>query len=459
MGRIWAVAKNLIREVLRMRVLMVTLTLLTLGYTVGFALWLYAGQGRVDEKVQTFLSYSLSIAATVLSFFTIFISAAAVSRDLKRREIYTVATKPISRGGYLAGKFMGLVLLNLVLLVMNGILIYSLARGLAYFPDKSESEAFRLKEIVFVARESVKPPLPDVSETVRAQVEKMIEQRKQEEPAYQRDAAMVASMRLTLTREVTKQEILRLRTAPPGGQLVWHFKGVRPRDPQQGIIIIRYKHDVSLSPPNQTVTSQWLFGAADPTVAGGTMGVTRDVVRTPHEFGIPVSEVSSTGELYLCYHNPVENAPVSVIFPPEDGLEVLYVVGGFEGNFLRTLMLLYFRLLFLSIFGVAVGAWVSYPVAVLVLLVIYVLGASSGFIQYAMKWEAQAMQQHFTSLLLYAMPRFGVFDPVGLIEKGRLVSLNLLGGCWLELVILKGGLAGGLGYLVFKLRELARVIV
>jgi hypothetical protein len=138
---------------------------------------------------------------------------------------------------------------------------------------------------------------------------------------------------------------------------------------------------------------------------------------------------------------------------------VLFVVGGFEGNFLRSLALQFFRLIFLSILGVAMGAWVSYPVAVLVMMVIYVLGLSNDFIMGAMRWEAQAMQAEITRYIMYVMPRFSIYDPVGAIEKGRLVSWDLVGGGWLELVILKGGLAAGFGYLVFRLRELARIIV
>jgi hypothetical protein len=459
MGRIWAVAKNLIREVMRMRILMISLTLMTLCYTAGFALWLYAGQGRVDEKVQTFLSYSLSISGSVLGFFTIFISAASVSRDLKHREIYMVVTKPISRGGYLAGKLIGLVLLNLSLLGLNGVMIYGLARGLAYFSDGGESEMFRLQELIFVARQSVKPPIPDVSETVRQQVEKVVEQRKQEDVTYQTNPALVSQLRRTLQREMEQQEIMRHRTVPPGGQITWHFEGIRPINPQSGVIIIRYKHDVSLSPPGETVTSQWLFGAADPTVSGGMMHVSRDVIRTAHEFGVSANELSANGDLYVTFVNPLENRPVSVIFPPEDGIEVLFVVGGFEGNFLRTLALQFFRLIFLSILGVAMGAWVSYPVAVLVMMVIYVLGLSNDFIMGAMRWEAQVMQAEITRYVMYVMPRFSIYDPVGAIEKGRLVSWNLVGDGGLELVILKGGLAAGFGYLVFRLRELARIIV
>ena len=127
MNKIWAIARNLIIEVLRMRILMVFILVVTVCNTVFLALWLHAYSGRVDEKVQTFLSYSLSFTTTFLALLTIFISIATITRDIKRKEIFTVATKPIKRIHYLTGKFFGTAILNLVLLSVSAVMIFALA--------------------------------------------------------------------------------------------------------------------------------------------------------------------------------------------------------------------------------------------------------------------------------------------------------------------------------------------
>ena len=84
-----------------MRALIVFLGFATLLYTLGFAWWLHRSTGQADEKVQTFLSYSLSMATILLSFVVIFVSIGTITRDIKRKEIFTIATKPISRGHFL----------------------------------------------------------------------------------------------------------------------------------------------------------------------------------------------------------------------------------------------------------------------------------------------------------------------------------------------------------------------
>ena len=108
MGQIWAVARNLIVETLRIRSLVIFVLLVVGILTVGFGFWLHdSSSGLGDQKIQTFLSHSFRFSFNFLSFLTIFISIASISRDIKRREIYTIVTKPISRGRYRWVNFWG----------------------------------------------------------------------------------------------------------------------------------------------------------------------------------------------------------------------------------------------------------------------------------------------------------------------------------------------------------------
>ncbi len=459
MDQVWAVARTVLMEFFRMRVLMALLLLVILSYTAGLAYWLYAGSGQADEKVQTFLSYGLSLACAAQSLLTIFFSASTVSREVRRKEIFLVTTKPIRRGEYLAGKFAGLAVLNLMLLILHGGLIYGLAKGIGHYSEKSPMEAARLQELVFIARESVKPPDPDVAEEVRQQVEKIVEEKKKEEPLYVRNPQQLEAMRNTLTRELEKQAIARRGWVTPGQALTFHFSGVKPIDREKGLIFIRYEQDVSVSPDGSQLYGQWAFGPVDPLAQGGERVDTRDVIRTIHEFPIPASAVSPDGDLYVTYRNPLENRPVTVIFPVGKGIEVLYTVGGFEANFLRTLLMIYFRLLYLSVLGLALGAWLSFPVAGLSILVVFLMGSLSGFISDAMQWEAGKSQQTITYWILFFMPHFSVYDAVSYLEKGRVVTWLFVSQCWITMVLISGGIAGLIGYLIFKFRELARVIV
>ena len=461
MRPIWAVARNLIIEVLRMRALVIFSAFVLGLCTVGLAFWLHTTQGRADQETQTFLSYSLSFTWHYLAFFTIFTSIATITRDIKRKEIYTVATKPISRGGVLLGKFLGMALLNLVLLALVGAVIYGAARTLQRTEPTTQDERRRMAELVFTARRAIVPPLPDVEEQVLQKVEQDMKLEREREPDM--DARAVRNMRFALEHDYTKQFILRQRSVPPGQHIVWHFAGVKPAQPDSDLVFIRYKHDVSRTPGDLAVTSQWAFGPDPDVIHTGTRLDTRDVIRTVHEFAIPASVVSAQGDLYVAYRNPVVNAPITVIFPAqgrnEIGIEVLYAASTFEYNFLRALLAMYLRLVFLALLGTALGAWLSFPVAVLVLMIVFVFGLSSNFILDAVKWSAGGALQAFAKGILFVLPEFAAYDPVPDIEKGRIVSGRLLFNASFFMLGIKGALAALFGYAVFRIRELARVIV
>jgi hypothetical protein len=457
MGRIWAVARNVMLEVVRLKGLMFFLILLTLAYTLGFAVWLDQSSGQADEKVQTFLSYSLSAMMAVLSFLTIFVSIATITRDIKRKEIFTITTKPIGRSQYLAGKLLGMAVLNLVLLVLSGSLIYGVTRGLAHYSSETESEKARLRELVLVARKSVKPPLPDVGGEVVKRVEQLAQQEIRDKAMT--DPVQINAMRQKLYRDIFKLLITEKTAVAPGSHKVFHFENIVPVDRENGIVFIRYKQDVSVNPESLKTYGQWLIGPEDPLRVGGRGLETYDEIRTFHEFAVPVSDLSAYGDLYVAYRNPVENAPTSVIFPPDTGIEALYVVGGFEGNFLRALLAIYLRLLFLSVLGLAMGAWVSYPVAVLIALIVFLMGVCSNFILDAMKYEGGEVQGYMIQKIMQFVPNFSAYDPVPQIERGQVVPWEFIGQCGLYMILIKGGIIAFFGTLIFKFRELARVIV
>ena len=110
MHSIWAVAINTIRQALRMKVALVFIVLLivlipVLGYTT-------TGDETLKGRLQTFVSYSLSLTSFSLCLLTIIVSIYSVTSDIDQRQIYTVITKPIYRYQLLLGKLLGVLLLD-----------------------------------------------------------------------------------------------------------------------------------------------------------------------------------------------------------------------------------------------------------------------------------------------------------------------------------------------------------
>jgi hypothetical protein len=471
MGQIWAVARNLIVETLRIRSLVIFVIIVMGILTVGFGFWLHdSSSGLGDQKIQTFLSHSFRFSFNFLSFLTIFISIATISRDIKRREIHTIVTKPISRGQIYLGKFLGVAVLNLILLVFTGVAIYTTTQILVRTEVKTKEERGRLDELVLTARRTLRPTVQGVDE---AAIRKKAEQATDEEIRSKREAYGTPEGRLlTKNREATlKKKITEMtnesRSAEYGDPVTFHFSDIRLKDRDRDRVYIRYRQEVSPTPPSLSLFNIWYFGPHPDVLGSEQPFVNRGSIRTVHEFPVPGKKVSESGDLYVTYVSPRENGPTRVIFPlptrlqKVHGIEALYVAGSFENNFLRTLLSMYMRLMFLGMLGVAAGGYLSFPVGILVVLVIYVMGMSSGFLVEAMNWQLGTARQMtiVSKLIMWMFPQFGNYDPVPAIERGKLVEFSVMGRCLFYMLFIKGGVAAFVGYLLFRFREMARVIV
>jgi ABC-type transport system involved in multi-copper enzyme maturation permease subunit len=106
MKLIWAIALNSFREAIRDRILYLLLVfgLLMIVSSVVLSLLTVGSQ----EKIITDIGLaSISIFGVLIS---VFIGIGLVSREIQRRTIYTVVTKPVYRYQFLLGKYLGLLL-------------------------------------------------------------------------------------------------------------------------------------------------------------------------------------------------------------------------------------------------------------------------------------------------------------------------------------------------------------
>jgi ABC-type transport system involved in multi-copper enzyme maturation permease subunit len=124
MRSLWGVARHTFQESLRTRVLVVFLIVLVvcvlavglLMVSKGDTFAASHGEGTLKSRIQTFLSYSTGLTELLLGLVTIFLATGMVSSDIYRKQIFTVVTKPLPRWQYVLGRWLGLVMLNALLL-------------------------------------------------------------------------------------------------------------------------------------------------------------------------------------------------------------------------------------------------------------------------------------------------------------------------------------------------------
>jgi hypothetical protein len=451
MGSIWAVATNTIRQAVRMKVALVFMVLLfVLLPALGFSA---TGDETLKGRLQTFVSYGLSLMSFLLCLLTIIISIYSITSDIEHRQIYTVITKPIRRFQFLLGKLLGVIVLDTILVSIFAAVIYVVTIYMPRFVNASEQELTEANNQFLTARAALTVPEVDVTKEVRERYEQL-KKLDQLPPDYTQDQIIA---------ELTKQAQLAHRAAGVGDVLVWEFDNIKPL--AEGMFI-RFKYDVSPNPPDSQVYGRWLAGDSQYIKYGEPVKtpiydqVHKHVARTFHEIEFPAAVVPESGRLAIAFMNVPLNA-TTVIFPP-DGLEVLYKADSFTANFVRAVLLILFRLIFLACLGVLASSFLSFPVAILFCLVLFLTASFSGFVVESFDYLSAnigAVYSYTLKWVIRLLPEFDKFNPTEFMVPARLLSWSVLARCAAVIVCLKAFLILILGLVIFSYREIAKITV
>ena len=221
-------ARHTLIECLRTKIAAVFIVLL--GVSLGVLPNIMKGDGTLAGQVQTFLDYGTSITALLLSVATVFLSTSVIATDVRTRRVFSVVTKPVSRWQYVFGRWMGLVLLNAMLLAIAGGVIYGLAQYLRGGKVLNAEDRRKLDREVFTARVRVAPVPVDVSGDVRKRLDTL----RQDARTFEDTLATLAKKdKLTrqealavLTAQVESEMIAKHQVVEVNGSKSWRFEGV-----------------------------------------------------------------------------------------------------------------------------------------------------------------------------------------------------------------------------------------
>jgi len=189
---------------------------------------------------------------------------------------------------------------------------------------------------------------------------------------------------------------------------------------------------------------------------------------TFHEFEIPPDLFDDEGVLTILFLN-INNT--ALLFPLEDGMEVLYREGGFGLNFARGLGIIFCWMALLTTLGLATASFLSFPVAAFTSLAVLAMSLSTGTLTSAVSegtitgYDSAKGDWGHSPVDIVVIPIFRVilnivnlvkgFSPIDYLSTGRSISWGELGAAFGQIVLLLGGIIGLLGMWGFSRRELA----
>ena len=479
-----AVARAIVEEAVgtRLSVLLVMLVIVGLP-TLPLAL---DPAERLAYRLQFFLDWSLSGAFVLLAMVSIALCCGSVCGDIESRRIHMSLSKPMRRWEYLVGKWLGVCLLDLLLVTLVGFGVYTFAQALRQAPAADNADRRAVEEQVLTARAAARPIHPRKEEFERS-VEAAIEQIRKDDPGlFAKDPAGAR-------KRIRSQHVFLWHTVSPDVVSSYLFTGLERHRLQSKVIQLRLEPfaDNSKTTAAEVRFALWLNERPYP-VKGGKHEEYTLQAGTIHTLQLPTSAIGEDGMLRVTIANrnllmPGDPQPTSIGFNPGEGLELLYRVGSFEGNFIRGLLVMWAKLAMLSAVALAAAAWLGFPVAMLASMMIFVAAVASGFLADAIDiytgvdiadptfmsmlqlrssllferiakfewWEAtKTIGAYAADAFLSLIPSFAHFDTITQMATGRVVPFSEMAAGLVELGCAYPLLLLGIGWFLLERRDL-----
>ncbi len=454
MRTVWAIALLSLRNAVRSRVVVLLLAVLVLG-VIGIPLTVKS-DGTLAGYVQILVRYTLGFSMGVLLLATVWAGCAAVASEIQRRQIHLLVTKPVSPAQLWLGKWLGLVILNTVVLAVCASVTYGLLRWNTRAGQLSTADAQKLAGEIMVARARVAPEPFAVEPRVRQRLADL--QTRGELPTNMAPEAIYKTL-LGVAQ-------LEAHTVAPGGKITWRCElpalgGSAPE------FQVRYKLAAAALAPLR-LQGRW---SVHRERAGQPFElVTEHPAQGQQSLTVPGTALAGEGALLVEYAN-LNEAGVTLLFDPEAGLAVLVPVGGWLSNFLRALLISDCLLALVAALGVTAGSLFSLPVAAFVVFQLLIMFSTAGMIHSfatreasfaaalpgmvkAPGWVDVVMSWFYRMLEVLIMPMQND-DPLAMVATGEWIAWPVVAWTFVKQILLASGLLLLLAAAALRRRELA----
>ena len=463
-----AIARQTFWEGIRMRIVLVSVVVLTI--IVLRLPFVMRGDDTLAGRLQTFLAYSFGALGMFVSLATVFFSCSTLAGEIKNCQLHMVVTKPVSRVQILLGKWIGVNLLNLLIVLICSIAIYAFARQIAGRQEQFARDRMKVRDVIWTARTAAFPITPDVVPGVEAFLAEKIATGELVADSFEAKQAAA---------EKEIELLNRWRVLKPGEPRRFDFENLTAPDDPSIALQVRVRARGNPLPRNELVPIAWYLldpesedaiplGNGTPVQTEGRSG---DVI----QFLFRGQAAIRDGKASLLAINimPDGSAPGhDVMLEGEDWLQIMYRVGSFEANFARNVVMVLGKLAFLSAIGLMFGVFVSFPIACMCTFVAFlvVVGWDWWFDAIGANMQVYAVDVDPYGRLgpvvrfvlipfMKLMPNFNEYNGTNKLIAGEIIPNSTLFWCLLQTIVVGKVLLLSVGWLVFKQKEIAEITV
>ncbi|MHC5023566.1 MAG: ABC transporter permease subunit, partial [Planctomycetota bacterium] len=426
-------------------------------------------------RIQTFISWSMGLTYFTAAFMTLFFTCATLAFEIRDRQIWQLMTKPVSKLGYLLGKWSGVMVINLILLLVASVSIFTFVQYLRSQPVApgrvGEMDRLAVDMEVLTAREARQPVYERLTgEQLRVRTDDFI----QGDPDLSREEEVAPEVRRQIASELQQAYLNAQRSVLPRRTRTYRFQGLERARASSPLLTLRYRFHILRDDEHETFRARFLFNER------AELAFDSEFVPTmTHTLQVPSQYIRDDGTLLVTIVNPQSPPPdrpgVGAINFEVDDFELLYKVANFEGNFLRAVLVTWIKLAFLAALAICCATFLSFPVACLAAFTIFIAATLGPFLAESLEiyfpprtenvdwsqpamilqWALQSVTRWIAQLLVFTLSGFGEYRPGASLVEGRLIPWRAVGVGLFKIGAIWSGLSLAIGYLVIRSRQLA----
>jgi hypothetical protein len=471
MTAFFAIVKLTCRSAVRSHIFRLLLLLLLLSiFLLPFTL---LGDGTPKGEVQIFLQYCLGFAGFILCLSSVWLACSEVSSDVESAQIHMIAVKPVRRFVVLLGKYTGVVLIHLALLLIAAAAVYGFLMFRLASTDFSEQDRLLLNEQVLTARALYRPVRPDFNAMAQQELERRVAAAKEhgQDVFHLQDE----QARRQAFLDIRKELIATYGLVTEGETMLWQFEGL-PKDlTDDDVLFLRYTVYVNryYVKDQNSVRGHWIFAAnytrpddqGGETVVSDLMALPEEDILTAAQNEMPVPIRPSffvyDGKAEVGFLNK-DTKTSELNFEEGRGPFLLIREAGFFSNYCRAILTLAVGILSVTLLASAVAACMSLPIAIFFSAAYMLVGALANYIVTSIP-DAVDYQSEYTGtfgyqfgdLMLNLIVPLQDFFVTGHLANGELVSFPFIGMLFAKDFVLRMLPVFLLGAWIYTRRELA----
>ena len=468
-----AIVKLTIRSAVRSHIFRLLLILLLLSvFLLPFTLM---GDGTPKGDVQIFLQYCLGFAGFILCLSSVWLACSEVSSDVETAQIHMIVVKPVHRAVVLLGKYTGVVLIHLFLLLIAATAFYLFLSFRLASSEFSEQERLLLNEQVLTARAIYNPVRPDFNALAQAELDRRIKDA--QEHGQNVSQYLDDQTRQEAFLELRKEMIATYGLTTEGESVYWQFEGLPKNLTDDDIVFLRYTVYVNryYTQDQNSVRGHWIFAAnyvrqddlGGETVVSDLMALPEEDILTSSQNEMPVPIRNSffiyDGKAEVGFLNKDRNT-AELNFEEGKGPFLMIREAGFFSNYCRAILVLAIGILSVTLLASAVAACMSLPIAIFFSAAYMLVGGLANYmvtsIPDALDFQAEytgTFGYRFGDLLLNLIVPLQDFFVTGHLANGELVSFPFIGMLFAKDFVLRMLPVFLFGAWIYTRRELALV--